>query len=212
MLWLISILAYYRPILPVKPPDRQDDAVLPGNQPSVHPSATEDFMSLFLEDQRRIHGYIIALLGTHQDAEDLLQETAAVLWRRFGEFERGTNFFAWACKTAHLIVLGYRRRKGRESALLSEAAMEKIATCSHLENSLLTARTSAFEECLKKLRDADRQLVERCYSPGVRTKQVAEEIGRAETSVYKSLGRIRRTLADCVRRSLAAAEREGGRL
>ena len=188
-----------------------DDSAKPSERMSVaSPAVAEDFTALFLQDQRRIHGYIVALLAGHQDADDLLQETAAVLWRRFGEFERGSNFFAWACKTARLIVLGHRRRKGREAAILNEAAFEKLASFAAHESSWLVAQTAALEECLGRLRDSDRQLLDRCYTAGITARQVAAELGRAETSVYKSLGRIRRALSECIRRSLALSERTGG--
>jgi RNA polymerase sigma-70 factor (ECF subfamily) len=180
----------------------------PGQTPRE--SLTDDFMSLFLEHQRRIHGYLVVLLSGHQDADDLLQETAAVLWRRFHEFEPGTNFFAWACKTANLVVLGYRRRKGREAAMLDDTILEKIAACAINEDTLLVHRLAALEVCLEKLVPNDRLLIDRCYLANAKAKDVAVELGRPETSVYKSLGRIRRALLECIRRSLAAAEREGG--
>jgi RNA polymerase sigma-70 factor (ECF subfamily) len=182
----------------------------PAETSAIQVASAKDFMSLFLEDQRRVHAYIVALVARHQDADDLLQETAAVLWRRFDEFESGTNFFAWACKTAYLVVLGYRRRKGREVVTLDDDVLEKLAVFSSHSNSLLAVRVSALEQCLDKLPTKDRALLERCYSPNKRARDVAVELGRPEASVYKSLGRIRRTLADCIRRTLSLAEREEG--
>lgn len=180
---------------------------------SEHPSAPGmDFVSLFLADQRRIHRYIVTLLGRQQDAEDLLQETAAVLWRKFGEFQPGTSFYAWSCRTAYLNVLEYRRKRGREATLLDADVIEKLASYYGTEEATYgEIQISALETCLDKLTSKDRQLVERCYtSAKIRAKQIAAELGRPADSVYRSLGRIRRTLLECIRRAAAAQEHERG--
>jgi RNA polymerase sigma-70 factor (ECF subfamily) len=45
------------------------------------------------------------------------------------------------------------------------------------------------------------------YAPGETGKNLAEQIGRPSNSVYQSLGRIRRTLMECIQRRLAAEAR-----
>jgi RNA polymerase sigma-70 factor (ECF subfamily) len=167
-----------------------------------------DFVSLFLADQRRIHRYIVTLLGRQQDAEDLLQETAAILWRKFGEFQPGTSFYAWSCRAAYLNVQEYRRKRSRDVVLLDADVLEQLATFYATEEATFDEiQIEALESCLEKLVAKDRQLIERCYaSTGIRAKQVAEELGRPADSVYRSLGRIRNTLLICIRRAAAAQE------
>jgi RNA polymerase sigma-70 factor (ECF subfamily) len=187
---------------------------LPAGAEAAHESAAiaPQFVALFLADHRRLYRYIVALLGTEQDADDVLQETAAVLWRKFSDFESGSSFFAWACKAAFLAVLEYRRRKGREVAPLDQDVLEQIAALSARDFGTAQLRRTALEECLGKLTPRDRTLIDRCYSTNVKTKEVAAELGRPETSVYISLGRIRRALLECIRRTIAVAEREEGSL
>ena len=54
-----------------------------------------EFLRLFLQHQRRVYALILALLPNGPDADDILQETSAVLWQKFGEFERPV-LIAWA--------------------------------------------------------------------------------------------------------------------
>jgi RNA polymerase sigma-70 factor (ECF subfamily) len=178
--------------------------------PSQRGGPAPEFVSLFLAHQWRIHRYIVALLSTQQDAEDLVQETAALLWRKFDEFERGTSFFAWACKTAYLLVLEYRRRKGREATPLNHEVLEQLADFASQEDSSVDIHLSALDQCLQKLTPKDRELVERCYALNVKVKEIATQLGRSEKSIRKSLGRVRRLLIECVRRTLAVAEHGGG--
>ena len=70
----------------------------------------------------------------------------------------------------------------------------------------LEAERDALEECLGKLPDPQRKLVEAAYAPGVRMNELAARLGRTSMSLYKALHRIRLALMDCTERVLA---REG---
>lgn len=186
-----------------------------GPEPVPPPSHAEagapEFVALFLAEQRRIYCYIFTLLANAQDAEDLLQETAAVLWKKFGEFQPGTSFFSWACQIAHYQVLNYRRRKGRHEVMLDDDVLEQLAEVPPAEAEMLAIRQSALHDCLKKLTHQDRSLFERRYASTAKGKDLAAELGRPADSIYRSLGRIRRLLMECVRRTILAADHEGGR-
>ena len=60
---------------------------------------------------------------------------------------------------------------------------------------------------MQQLRPQDRELVQRCYEPDVSFKEVAEQIGRPVNAVYKSLGRVRQALHECIQRKLSAESR-----
>jgi hypothetical protein len=63
----------------------------------------------------------------------------------------------------------------------------------------------ALEECLKKLPEADRVLLDRRYVEEDSTLQeLAEESGQTANVLYKALGRIRRQLLECINRKLAS--------
>ena len=71
----------------------------------------EEFMALYSGHQRRLYLYVMTLLPASVDAEDVLQETNLVLWRKFDQYLPGTNFFAWACQITRYEVLKYRERQ-----------------------------------------------------------------------------------------------------
>jgi len=68
-------------------------------------------MRLFLASERRIHGFLLVLVPHWADVDDLLQDTAAVLWRKFDEFEPDCDFIAWALSIARFQVLNYRKKR-----------------------------------------------------------------------------------------------------
>jgi len=123
-------------------------------------------------------------------------------------FRPGTNFSAWACRIASYEVLKFRDRRRRDRLRFSNEFVERIATevisgADHFEE-----RQRALSGCLEKLRPKDRELIQCRYAPGETGQGVAALLGRPVNSVYQSLGRIRRTLLECIRRRLAS---EAGR-
>jgi RNA polymerase sigma-70 factor (ECF subfamily) len=161
------------------------------------------FLPLFLAHERRIHGFILTLVPSWSDADDLLQETSAVMWRKLDEFENGTDFAAWALTIARYQVLNYRKKQRRDRVVFSDETVEALAdqmasmSPRHGEDS-----PDALEQCLAKLRSGDGDLIRWRYQPGATTQEVAERADRSIRAVYKALNRIHGQLLHCIRRSL----------
>lgn len=165
---------------------------------------SEEFVQLFSRNQRRLFLHILALVGNPDDAEEILQETNVVIWSKYSQFKLGTNFIAWAFQIAKFEVLAYRDKKRHSKLRFSDELIGVIAEESEESQDELDVRRSALQECLKKLRPQDRELIEQRYEPGNRGNSVAESIGRPANSVYQSFSRIRKTLFECVTRRLTA--------
>ena len=162
----------------------------------------EQFVKLLLRSEREIFKFILTLVPHLADAEDLLQETCSIMWDKLGDFEPGTNFTAWGISIARYRVLNHRRRLGRSRVVFSEELMTKIAESAERLANQSDARLATLHECLSKLRDRDRELIQLRYFHETSTKKAAERLGRPVESVYKSMSRIHDALLQCVRRSL----------
>jgi RNA polymerase sigma-70 factor (ECF subfamily) len=167
-----------------------------------------EFLELYSSHYPRLQFYVTALLPTANDASDVLQETSMVLWRKFDSFELGTDFFAWACKIARLQVLKFREGQGRSVRLFDASLLETLAVEAGDETLVCSVPLQALENCLSKLSELDRLLIRRRYQPGTTVQQLAADLGRSANSLSKSLGRIRRTLLECIDRTLAREARE----
>jgi RNA polymerase sigma-70 factor, ECF subfamily len=178
------------------------------NGTSVPEGREDEFLRLFARSQRRIHAYILALVFDANTAADLLQEVNIILWRKFDQYESGTNFIAWAREIARLSVLRHRQTNASRIATLDPQLLEQLADrfadATPLE--IDDRRRDALEACLKKLRDADRELILARYLPGASVTGIAERSQRTVNSVSQSLRRIRGLLAECVARTLQAEE------
>jgi RNA polymerase sigma-70 factor (ECF subfamily) len=166
----------------------------------------EHFTALFSRHHPALMGFILSLVPNWSDAEDLLQQTSVVMWRRFSDFEPGTDFLSWGCQIARFHALNHFRKQTRDRHIFSIGLIETLAGEGIPNPEELDAERSALQLCLEKLDPRSRNLVGRCYQAGTTLKQVAGSLGRTPNSVYKELNRIREALLRCVRRTLA---REG---
>ncbi len=175
--------------------DRADLA--PAGVPEV------EFARLFTQFQRRLYLYILAQVTNAIDAEEILQETNVIAWTKFRQFQPGTNFLAWASQIATFEIMKYRSKRRRERLQFSEEFLKAVAQESLDRADELERRRTALMVCLQKLRPRDRELIQQRYAPGESGKGIAGTLGRPPNSVYQSLGRIRRSLQECIQRQLA---------
>jgi RNA polymerase sigma-70 factor, ECF subfamily len=163
----------------------------------------EEFVQVLTRNQRRILLFIHSVVPNWGDAEEVLQNTNLVLWRKSGEFEIGTNFYSWACSVAHLEVLKWRDRRARDSKTLSSEFIEEIGNELARQADSIDRRHQALAKCLDKLRDRDRELILLRYSDGATTQTVSKQLDRPIKSIYAAVNRIRECLMECINRSLA---------
>ncbi|MDG1895272.1 MAG: sigma-70 family RNA polymerase sigma factor [Fuerstiella sp.] len=167
----------------------------------------EVFIREFTRSQRPLYLYILPLVGNTADADEVLQETNLVIWAKWHQFELGSNFVAWGRAIARLEVFRHRRNRNRKMTFLDDKVLELVAERSESVNENLERQQAALAQCLSQLRAKDRELIRMRYAPGANGDKVAKNLGRPANSVYQSLGRIRRSLMECVRVQLAE---EGG--
>jgi len=126
---------------------------------------SSEFIQSFTRVQRSLFLYILSLVPRPVDAEEILQETNLIVWTKSQQFQPGTNFRAWACQIAYFEVLKYRERKQREKLTFNPDLMELIAAESLQQAELMDRRRQALADCLLKLRESDRALIQTRYSP-----------------------------------------------
>jgi RNA polymerase sigma-70 factor (ECF subfamily) len=184
--------------------DSSESIPTSGDLPSRAAVPDPEFVQQFTRSQRQIYLYILSQVPSPVDADEILQETNLVIWRKVDRFQLGTNFLAWAYQIAGLEVLKFRERRHRDRLRFSEEFIERVAEEIEGDTEQLEARRQALMNCIGRLRPADRELIEERYSTGENGLSVARKKGRPANSVYQSLGRIRKALLECITRRLTA--------
>lgn len=166
----------------------------------------EEFLIQFLKHQDDLRAFIGSVVRERAAREDVLQETALVLWREFERFDESRSFGAWARGIAAKKLLQRLDRGERwDKALPAEAIPVLLAAFDRTEEPF-DARRDALEHCLDKLPEKSRTLLVLKYEQGHSLQQIAQHVGSTLDAVNKTLSRIRGKLRECIERRLRLAE------
>ena len=149
--------------------------------------------------------YVMSLVSNRHDAEDVMQRASLVMWKRFGTFESGTDFIAWATTVAFYEVRNFQRVTGRSRLEFDDDLMQTLAAERAQHVRQWSPRMEALEVCVEKLDPTQRALVETIYTQGIEVGELARQQGRAPQTIYNRLNFIRRALAECVLQRMAEA-------
>jgi RNA polymerase sigma-70 factor (ECF subfamily) len=167
-------------------------------------NSNESFSVMLAASQRRLLGYIMSLVPSLPDAEDILQDTNARLVIKQAESEGVENFDAWACRFAHYEVLNYRKRSTRDRHVFyaDESLLDVLATEAQQNLQLSDEMISVLELCEEKLVLADRKMLSQRYRDGTTIQQLSSQSGRSEAAVRQSLYKTRQEMLKCIKRQL----------
>jgi len=150
-----------------------------------------------------VRAFVRSLVPTLDDANDVMQEVAIVLWEKFAEYETSEDFRRWAFGVAKFKVLSWQRDRMRDRHVFGLEATELLAAEAERHVGLLEAQRAALQDCLHKLSAEQRGLVHSAYAPGSRIDALANQLGSTAMALYKKLHRIRMLLAECTRREFS---------
>lgn len=163
------------------------------------------FLRHFLANRDSLYAFILVMVRDPALAEDIFQDVSVVLWEKFGSFEEGTSFAAWARQIAYNKIRNERRGQARavlaaapEALAATTAAFEKIDGLGGEEE-----WHGSLRRCLDRLSDTARRLVDLRYYEGFGLETIAAQLGRSVGGVNSALCKVRLALENCLRQSLA---------
>lgn len=164
-------------------------------------NAEEQIVGLIARHQPEIHRYVLSLLPDRMLADDVVQETNLVLWRKAAEYDPAQPFLPWALTIALYQVKAARRDAGRDRHVFDDSLVEMLAAeCREDHHGDLE---HALEKCLQELPERQRQLILARYAPGSSVQDLAAERNQSPTALSLALMRIRKALETCIERKLA---------
>ncbi|MEN3941701.1 sigma factor [Prosthecobacter sp. SYSU 5D2] len=178
---------------------------MPPDCPSDSPHERHaEFVVVLTASHGKLMGYLMALLGRRQDAEDVLQRASVLMWQKFADFEAGTDFMAWACTICFYEAKNFIRLASRSPLYFDDDLLATLGSERLEDLPARELRIRALETCFEKLGQDEQRLVRAAYLDG--TKQgiaaLAAGMNRAPQTLYNKLNHLRRALAECVQRQL----------
>lgn len=164
-----------------------------------HPqNPQENLVALITRHQSLLHAYILSLLPNQSMADDILQETNLVLWRKASEFDHSRPFLPWACRIAWFQVKASRRDSARDRHIFDPDLVDLLAAEDDSDLDTTTALDHALQDCLDQLPEEKRELILHRYQPDSSVNEMAAARNLTSGALAAQLHRIRQMLESCV--------------
>jgi RNA polymerase sigma-70 factor, ECF subfamily len=169
----------------------------------MNQDAHRRFSSEFVRSQHRVFGYIVSLVANRSDAEEIFQQVCLILWEKWNQYDASRPFISWACGIALNVVRNHRRKMVGTPQLLDGQLLNQIAETYERHETWLDKRRQALENCLSKLSQDQRSIVDSAYFRQQSIIDVAAKLGLTPAAATMRLQRIRRSLFECINRAMA---------
>jgi RNA polymerase sigma-70 factor (ECF subfamily) len=160
------------------------------------------FLGLFTAHESSIHAYVRRLVYRREDASDVMQKIAIILWKKFDQLKAAKEFRKWSFGVARYEVLAWRRdlARERERLVLSTETIELMAVeMDRKAEQLDLEREAILQHCLNKLKKEQRSALQEMYMDESNTPTLAQKFGKSTTGFYQWIYRIRQNLSKCAK-------------
>ena len=168
-----------------------------------------EFRSLFNEFHMPLRTYVARRVPNSSDAEDVVVEIFAVVWRRRSDVPSApTDRRMWLYGVARLTVANQRRSSTRSERLRQRVAAHAATTPStHDTDDPLDA--AAAMEALSRLRENDQELIRLSVWEEFTHAEIAAVVGTSTPNVAVRLHRAKRRLRREFHRLMQAEDEAG---
>jgi RNA polymerase sigma-70 factor (ECF subfamily) len=160
------------------------------------------FFSLYTAIQPRLYAFLLMMVHHHQEAEEILQETATQLWEQFDRYQEGTDFGAWAIAIAKYKAFDFLHANKKYQQLFKTNLYEQLSEVAQSSSIDISESTKALESCLWKLNKAQRDFLSLRYKRNLSVKEIAQAKEKSPVAVYQLLSHLLALLRGCINRTL----------
>ena len=164
--------------------------------------ASENLEALVNAHSREVYSLLLAVTGNPATAEELTQDVFLVALRK--GMRPGPGMRLWLREVARRLAMNELRRKRPESA--DFAADEPAGAAGAAERASFDEELAALRRCLESLAGDDRQLIAARYERNESVESLAAALAQSMGYLKQRLFRLRKRLADCVRKRLGESE------
>lgn len=166
------------------------------------PTGPDIFEILVREHADMLTAYLRSVLDDTSSVDDLFQETMIVAWRRLADYDRSRPFGPWLRGIARNIALAHFRRRAAQPVWCSDAVLETIdrrfEEMGRRSGDTFRDRVERLLDCITRLPDGLRRVVEFAYGRGMLLRQIAISLDEQEEAIKKRAQRARKLLLDCL--------------
>lgn len=124
-----------------------------------------------------------------------------ILWRKFDQFEEGTDFAVWAMAVGRYCVLNWRRKQARLPLALEEADLIRLAD-EAVSVACEDDMRGNLKECMLNLPEKLKKVLRARYHRDLDVAEIAKLNKQSVRGVYLLLEKAHGLLLDCISRKL----------
>ncbi|WP_295835523.1 sigma-70 family RNA polymerase sigma factor [uncultured Microbacterium sp.] len=149
------------------------------------------YRELYRAYARPVYWMAFGLVGNASDAEDVMQETFVVAWRKIPSLRlEGASLLPWLATVCRLQAQNRLRARRRHGA--HEPLDDEIPSLVDVETQVVHAQTmAAILAAVDRLGDLDREILRLCAAEGYGYEAAAASLGVSHGTVRNRLSRIR---------------------
>lgn len=152
------------------------------------------FERLVRRTHRPLYTLIYRLMGNHDDAADVTQETYVRVWRNLRGFRGEADLATWLHRVATNMALTHLKRRARSPRAVAPEELQALER--GLDDTEARLDAQAVEQALARLPASHRAAVVMKDVYGWTCEEIAKAMGMTEGAVKVRLFRARRRLAD----------------
>jgi RNA polymerase sigma-70 factor (ECF subfamily) len=154
---------------------------------------------LFARHHVRVYRFVLRLVRNEATAEDLISDVFLDVWRQAGEFEGRSAVSTWMLSIARFKALSALRRRP-EQELDDETAAAIEDRSDDPEVTLAKKdKGSVLRQCLTRLSDDHREIVDLVYYHEKSVEEVARIVGIPEATVKTRMFYARKKLSELLK-------------
>jgi len=170
------------------------------------PDRIKALSTRFMAERHALMGFIYSMIHDLAGAEDILQE----VWIRLAEAaERGEAIAEpgkWCRGVAKNLILHYWRDKRTTKVIADSELLDLVEQALNEHPEAADGRRQALMECIDRLPEKSKRLVQMKYEQGLSFAGMAEQLQRSLDSLKMALCRVRQALLECAEEKLRLAE------
>ena len=165
------------------------------------PDKSARFFRLYTGVQPRLYSFLLMMIHNSSDAEELVQETASIMWEQFDRYQEGTNFAAWAITIARIKAFDHLRTNKR-AMLFQKDIYDRISVQAEETSSDASGHMDALKYCLDKVDKPYSSLLSMRYKRNLSISEMSKITGKSINVIYKTLSRVLGNLRKCIRKTV----------
>jgi RNA polymerase sigma-70 factor, ECF subfamily len=149
--------------------------------------------------QQTISVFVQALVPDFHESEEILQQVAVALVRKYDQYDPSQPFLHWAIGFAKVEASRYLRRRGSERLVFcDDASLDRLAeTCLRMESNIAEF-DKVLDECIEQLDGRSHRAIRLRYVESMKSAHIAAEMKMSQGAVKVLLHRARTLLRTCI--------------